>query len=252
VELTRAEKGSLRSGSRQNAAARPGQVVQSGTDCRKSLSNVTEGAMKLIVLGATGGVGLEIVRQAIEQGHSLTAFVRSPDRLKTFGDRLAVVRGNPLEGKELARVIESHDAVLSSFGPRVPVSKDDGDLLRRFAAALTSAMSHAGVRRAVLISTAFLFKNSVIPPAHLFGRLFFPGIMVDAAGMEDIVAKSGLDWTIVRPPQLTNKPRTGAYRVREGRLPVFGFNISRADTADFMISAVANPAFIGKVIGVSI
>jgi putative NADH-flavin reductase len=68
--------------------------------------------------------------------------------------------------------------------------------------------------------------------------------------MEQIIAKSRLDWTIVRPPELTNKPRTGGYRVREGHLPRFGFSISRADVADFMIGTVEKRASIGKIFGV--
>jgi len=61
--------------------------------------------MKLVVLGATGGTGLEIVSQAMERGHSVTAFVRSPERLKKFGDRITVIRGDVLQDAELARAI---------------------------------------------------------------------------------------------------------------------------------------------------
>jgi putative NADH-flavin reductase len=207
--------------------------------------------MKLLVLGATGGTGLEIVSQAIERGHSVTAFVRAPDPLKRFGDRITVIRGNLLNSSELQRVLEGHDAVLSGFGPRLPVSKADATLLQRFAVELTSGMFQASVRRVVVESTAFLFKDSIIPPTNLFGRLFFPDIVRDAGEMENIFRKSGLDWTMVRPPRLTDKPRTGKYRVLEGHLPGFGFAISRADVADFMIKAGENGASVGKIVGVS-
>ena len=90
-----------------------------------------------------------------------------------------------------------------------------------------------------------------MPPANLVGRLFFPRMVMDAAEMENILQKSGLDWTIVRPPRLTNRPLTGKYRVQEGHLPGFGFTISRADVADFMIKTAENRAFIGKVVGTS-
>jgi putative NADH-flavin reductase len=207
--------------------------------------------MKLLVLGATGGTGLEIISQAIERGHSLTAFVRAPDPLKRFGDRIAVVRGNLLNSSELQRVLKGHDAVLSGFGPRLPISKADATLLERFAVALTSGMHQAGVQRLVVESTAFLFTDSIIPPTNLFGRLFFPDVVRDAGEMENVFRKSGLDWTLVRPPRLTDKPRTGKYRVLEGHLPRFGFAISRADVADFMIKAGENGLSIGKVVGVS-
>jgi putative NADH-flavin reductase len=207
--------------------------------------------MKLVVLGATGGTGFEIVRQAVEQNLSVTAFVRSPDRLKTLRDRITVLHGDLLNIVELEKAISGHDAILSGFGPRVPIAKTDANLLRNFAAALTAAMSHTGVRRVVVVSTAFLFKDSIVPPTYLFGRLFFPGVVVDAAGMEQIFAESGVDWTIVRPPQLTDKPLTGKYRVRTGHLPRFGFKISRADVAHCFLRTVEDRATIGKVLGVS-
>jgi putative NADH-flavin reductase len=207
--------------------------------------------MKLVVLGATGGTGLEIVRRAVEQGHSVTAFVRSAERLTAFRDRITVRQGDLLNSNELAEAIRDHEAVLSGFGPRLPISKTDEDLLHRFALTLTTAMRHAGVRRVVVESTAFLFKDSLVPPTYLFGRLFFSGVVVDASAMEQVLRKSELDWTIVRPPKLTDKPYTGRYRVREGHLPHFGFSISRADVADCFIKAVEDPATIGKVLGAS-
>ncbi len=111
-------------------------------------------------------------------------------------------------------------------------------------------MLQSSIRRVVIVSVAFLFKDMIIPPAYLVGRLFFAHHVADASAMEDIVKKSGLDGTIVRPPQLTDKPRTGAYRVREGHLPRFGFTISRADGADYMIKAVENCSSINKIVGV--
>ena len=68
--------------------------------------------------------------------------------------------------------------------------------------------------------------------------------------MERVFDESGLDWTMVRPPELTNKPYTGKYRVREGHLPRFGFKVSRSDVADFMIKAIENRASIRQVVGV--
>jgi putative NADH-flavin reductase len=206
--------------------------------------------MKLVVLGATGSTGLEIVRQSIEHGHSVTTLVRSRERLKPFWDRITVKQGDLLNSAELERTIRDHDAVLSAFGPRVPVSKADANLLQQFGVALTRAMLQAGVRRVVVESVAFLFKDSLIPPAYLLGRLFFSRTVADASAMERVFAKSTLDWTMVRPPELTNKPYTGKYRVREGQLPRFGFRISRADVADFMIKLAEDRSSIGKVIGV--
>ena len=207
--------------------------------------------MKLLVVGATGGIGLEIVRQAIERGHSVTAFVRSPVRLKSFRDRITVKQGDLLNGVDLEQVVKDHDAVLSGFGPRVPVSKTDAHLLQQFAVTLTGAMAQAGVKRAVVASVAFLFKNAFLPPAYLLGRLFFSRTVADASAMERVIGESALDWTMVRPPELTDRPYTGRYRVREGHLPNFGFKISGADVADLMIKLVERRSSIRKVVGVS-
>lgn len=207
--------------------------------------------MKLVILGATGGTGLEIVRQAIERGHSVTALVRSPERLKPFRDRITIERGDLLDSSQLEGAIKGQDAVLSAFGPRVPISKTDANLLERFAVALTEAMAHAGVSRVVVESVAFLFRDSIVPPTYIFGRVFFPAIVADASAMEQVFAGSQLDWTMVRPPQLTDKPYTGKYRVREGHLPRFGFKISRGDVADFMVKSVENHFASRKIFGVS-
>jgi len=137
--------------------------------------------MKLLILGATGGIGLEIVRQAVARHHSVTAFVRSPARLAAFQDRISFQQGDLLSTSELERAIQGSDAVLSAFGPRVPVVKADATLLRDFASALTSAMRRVSVRRLVIVSTAFLFRDSILPPAYLVGRLFFPGVVADAS-----------------------------------------------------------------------
>jgi putative NADH-flavin reductase len=207
--------------------------------------------MKLVVLGATGGTGLEVVRQALQRGHSVAALVRSPDRLTPFGGQITVKQGDLLSSVDLEQVIRGHDAVVSAFGPRLPVSKADAHLLQQFADALMGAMLKTNVRRVVVESVAFLFKDAIFPPAHLLGRLLFPQVVDDASAMEHVFAHSQLDWTMVRPPELTDKPYTGKYRVRDGHLPLFGFKIGRADVADFMITAAENCSWIGKIVGVS-
>jgi putative NADH-flavin reductase len=208
-------------------------------------------SLKLVVLGATGGTGLELVRQALQRGHVVTALVRSRDRLREFRDRINVKEGDLLNRASLQHVLQDHDAVLSGFGPRAPVAKADANLLERFARALATAMPPAGVRRVIVESVAFLFKDSIFPPAYLLGRVFFSGTVADASAMERIFANTDLEWTMVRPPQLTDKPYTGKYRVREGHLPSFGLKISRADVADLMIKLAENHSSIRKVVGIA-
>lgn len=207
--------------------------------------------LKLVVLGATGATGLEVVRRATERGHSVTAFVRTPDRLGALRSQVTTQKGDLLDSLQLAHVIEGHDAVISAFGPRLPVSKADAHLLQQFATALTMAMEQTTVQRVIVESVAFLFKDSIIPPAYLLGRLLFPTIVADSAAMESVFETSALEWTMVRPPELTNKPYTGRYRMCESHLPRFGFKVSRADVADCMIKLVENGTSTRKVVGVS-
>lgn len=207
--------------------------------------------MKLVVLGATGGTGVEIVRHALKRGHDVTAFVRSSEGLRQFEDAITIRKGNLLDASEMEGAIRRQDAIVSGFGPRLPIPKEEEDLLSRFAVTLTEAMKASGVRRVVIESTAFLFRDSILPPTHLVGKLFFPRVVADATRMESVFRTSALDWTIVRPPQLTNERCSGKYRVRKDHLPAFGFRISRADVAQFMVTCAEDMNTIKKILGVS-
>src|ERR1700733_6302085 len=103
--------------------------------------------MKIVVLGATGGTGLEIVRQAMERGHVVTALVRSPEKLHTYAGSIMIKQGSPLNARELEEILVGQDCVLSAFGPRVPIAQTDHHLLRDFATALTTAMMRTGTKR---------------------------------------------------------------------------------------------------------
>ena len=124
-------------------------------------------------------------------------------------------------------------------------------MLQQFAAVLTGAMQTAQVRRVIVESVAFLFKDAIFPPAYLLGKLLFPSVVADAAAMEKIFQSSGLDWTLVRPPRLTDGGHSAHYRMRDGHLPPFGFSISRADVADCFLKVFDDRPTIGKILGVS-
>ena len=206
--------------------------------------------MKIVVLGATGGTGMQLVRQALAQGHAVKAFVRNAAGLNEFKGQIKIAEGNVLDRTSLARVLSGHDAVLSGFGPRIPLAKSDVHLLESFAAVLAGAMQDSGVRRAIVISTAFLFKDSIVPPVYLLGKLLFPAVVRDSQALETIFQSGNLDWTLVRPPELTNGPPTGKYRVRLNHLPRFGFRISRADVADYFVRALNDRSVLRQVVGV--
>jgi putative NADH-flavin reductase len=205
--------------------------------------------MKLVVLGATGGTGSEIVKRAIEREHSVTAFVRSAQQLPASFPDVDVIQGNLLSTAELSRVLSGHDAVLSAFGPRNPKSNEH--LVGPFARSLTAAMTESGVSRLIILSVAFLFRDSILPPTYPFGQLLFKNHVADCDEMETSVRKSTLNWTIVRPPQLTNKARSGRYRVLADHLPFMGFTASRADVADFMLQAMEHGSYSRQIVGLA-
>jgi putative NADH-flavin reductase len=207
--------------------------------------------MNVIVLGATGGTGMELIRESLKRGHSVTGFVRNAARLSEFRGRIGAVEGDLLDRGALVKVLGNHDAVLSGFGPRVPIAKSEAHLLERFAAVLTGAMQDAKVQRLVIISTAFLFKDSIVPPTYLLGKLLFSSVVTDSAALERTIQESALEWTIVRPPQLTDGPMTGSYRERIGHLPRLGFRISRADVAHYFVEAIGKGDVMRSIVGIS-
>lgn len=166
-----------------------------------------------------------------------------------FRSAVDVIEGDLLDADELRRVTLGYDAVLSAFGPRDP--RSNVPLVGPFARALTRAMVQGEVSRLIILSVAFLFRDSVLPPAYPAGQLFFKHHVADCADMETIVQRSGLDWTIVRPPQLTDKPQSGRYRVLVQHLPFMGFTASRADVADFMIKTAELGSYVRQIVGLA-
>jgi putative NADH-flavin reductase len=210
--------------------------------------------MKLTVLGATGGVGRQIVTHALADGHQVTAAVRDPARLDITHAGLTVVRADSLDGSSLTKVVEGADAVLSGMGqagrtdPLKPASTS--------ARAVVEAMTATGVRRVVVVSAAPLNRSGAGQPA-LTRRVVMPAmwaalreLYTDLELMERILRESGLDWTSVRPPRLTNSPGTGAYRDAVEAGPV-GSAITRADVARAMLDYVTDPRTFQRAVGVS-
>lgn len=203
----------------------------------------------MLILGATGGTGIQIVEQAIHKGHSVTALVRSTERLARFNGRINTIVGDLMSSAEIASAASGHDAVLSALGPRDPKSK--ARLMDPFAHAVVNGMSESGVARLILLSIAFLFRNAILPPVYPLGQMLFKDHVRDCEDMESTVRASALNWTIVRPPQFTDKPATGKYRVEAGRLPLMGFTVSRADVADFMIRAAEQNLYSRQIVGLA-
>ena len=226
--------------------------------------------MRLFIVGATGGIGGQLVEQALALGHHVTALVRSPEKFGRARERLTVVGGDPLDAEQLRRTLPDHDVVISAIGPTprpgaslpairiLPKRLSAGNGLREraehsvhrdLARSLVPAMESAAVRRLVVVSSAFLFSDALLPA--LVGRLFFHDTVKDVAEMERTIVASSLEWTIVRPPGLTDGARTERYRIKDSHLPGFGFTVSRADVAHFMLGEVQANRHLRKVVGVS-
>src|SRR5262249_55282383 len=128
--------------------------------------------MKLLLLGATGGTGLQVIDQAVARKHHVTAFVRNPAALSPMAGAIEVVTGDLLAPSQLARVLVGHDAVICTLTP-APGTRNSW---AQFASAVTQAMTTAHVRRLIVTSVGFLCRRSLVPPAFLIGSLFFRDI----------------------------------------------------------------------------
>jgi putative NADH-flavin reductase len=203
--------------------------------------------MRLFILGATGGIGRHLLRIGLERGYELTAYVRSPHKISRPCGRLNVVQGDLFSVGDMARSLAGHDAVLSAFGPTTVRTTTRR---REFGRTLAAAMLEGGVRRVQLVSAAFLFRKIGMLGALLKPTLF-RFMAPDMAGMEREVMRDELEWTVLRPPRLTDGAPTHSYRVADGELPGSGYVISRADVADFMINEAETPAHIRRIVGLA-
>jgi len=200
--------------------------------------------MKLFVIGATGRTGREIVEQALARGHHVTAFVRSPEGIGLSNERLTILKGNAMDENQLFEAMQNHDAVLSTLGPR-KVFKP-GSILRDSALATTRAMNRCGLKRLLILSAAAHFPG--IP--NRITSFILRNHMRDSLAMEEIVKASGLDWTIARPPRLTDGEYL-TYRSREGAAPSLGFTLARKAGAAFMFDAIEQQKHFHKIVGIA-
>ncbi len=196
------------------------------------------------MIGATGRTGHEIVQQALAKGHHVTAFVRSPKSITLKNERLSVLKGNATDESQLFEAMQNHDAVISTLGPR-EVFKPSS-LLNDSALATTRAMQRSGVKRLVVLSAAAHFPG--IP--NRLASFVLRNHMRDSLAMEKVVQANGLDWTIARPPRLTQEDSL-SYRSREGAAPKMGFTLSRKAVAAFMLDAIEQEKHIRKIVGIA-
>jgi putative NADH-flavin reductase len=207
---------------------------------------------RILILGATGGTGRQLVAQALEQGHQVTAFARAPERVRTAHPRLSVAQGDVLDYPSLEAAVAGQDAVLSALGhkrwfyPNRILSTGTRNLVR--------AMATHGVRR--LVCETALGVGDSRGRAGLYYTLFvapfiLPFYFRDKERQENIIRGSSLDWVIVRPGLLTNGRRRRRYRHgSEVGHWLWTCRISRADVADFMLRQLADDAYLRRSPGV--
>jgi putative NADH-flavin reductase len=203
--------------------------------------------MRLTILGATGGIGRLLLPLALEHGHEITAFARSPEKIRHSSPRLRVLGGSLFDRNELAEAIRGADAVLSAFGP---TTLRRTHLRRDFGRTLVQAMRSSGVDRLIHVSTAFLFGEGGLVFA-LMSNTLFRNVTKDHSDGEQEMRQPDLAWTMLRPPRLLDGPATGKARVLAGHLPKGAFTISRADVASFMLQEAESPRYLRQVVGLS-
>jgi putative NADH-flavin reductase len=208
--------------------------------------------VKLLVLGATGATGRQIVTQALEQADEVTAFVRDPDKLTIAKDRLRLVTGSVTEASEaLAGAVRGQDAVISALG--LGNSLKSSNLISRSMPTIVAAMESQDVRRLIFVSACGVGETRRDVPLlpRILHRLLLADIFADKKAGEDYLRRSSLDWTIVYPVILTNGPRTSNYRAGE-RLELHGLpRISRADVAEFTLRQLHETTYVRKGVLIS-
>lgn len=204
--------------------------------------------MKIIVFGATGGVGRSVVEQALEQGYEVTAFVRTPDKLKVTGEKLTVVQGDAFHVEQVAAAIAGHEAVVSCLGSNQGMKKSAD--LQTMAKNIVAGMQQHGIKRIVYTASAGI--NDELP--GIGGKLMMgvlKQVLIDHRAAVDAIQEAGLTYTIVRPMGLTNDSFSGQYRESEESVPSKSKTIPRADVAHFILKALGDATYENKSIGIA-
>ena len=206
--------------------------------------------MNVLIIGSTGTIGHELVKQALARSHAVTAFVRDPAKLQIVDQRLTVTRGNAMDPASIEQVMPGQDAVLSALG-----AGSKGGVRATGTRNIIEVMQKSGVRRLICLSSLGVGEShanlNFFWKYIMFG-LLLRGAFTDHVAQERHVKDSDLDWTIVRPGAYTDGERSGTYRhgfpatARDLKLKV-----SRADVADFMLNQLTEDSYIRMTPGIS-
>lgn len=206
--------------------------------------------MKVSIFGSTGSIGLHLVEQALEKGHIVTAFVRTPSKLATRHHNLKIVQGDVMDFSAVERAVRGQDAILCSLGAGAKgVVRSEGtrNIIR--------VMEKMGIRRFICQSTLGVgdsWGNLNFFWKHVMFRGLLSQAYQDHVRQEDIVKQSHLNWTIIRPGAFIDGERTGIYRCGfPGTDQTVKRKISRADVADFILKQLTDDTFLFKSPGLS-
>lgn len=205
--------------------------------------------MKLLVIGGTGGTGKHIITQALEAGHEVTALVRNPAKVRITHPALKVHKGNVLHPETLVTACKDQDAVISALGHKkffIPTT-----ILSRGTRNLLAAMQENGIRRFICI-TALGINDSRFKLGLYYTLFVHPFILFlyfrDKEKQEKLIEASDLDWTIIRPGQLTNGKRRERYKHGKGLGHyILTRMIARADVAHFVLTVLEKDLYLKKV-----
>ena len=205
----------------------------------------------IVVIGANGGIGRQTVELALQYGYLVTAIVRNPDNLNLTHDNLTVVKGDIMNPETFKERLKNADAVISAVGKS---SFKVTDLYSLGNQRLLSVMPQD--KHIFFISASGLEVN----PTHSFIVRFatryilqklLKNMYADLERMEAMIKSTDLNWTIMRPPRLIDKPVTGKYRFSIDRALNNGLTISRADLAHYMLNNISNEAIYRKTVEVA-
>jgi putative NADH-flavin reductase len=201
--------------------------------------------VKILIVGATRGIGRALLEQALASGHAVTALARDPQRLAVQHERLRVVKGDIRDPDSVAAVVRGQDAVCCTIGVKTPW--DQPGVFSQGTKNLLQAMKQAGVRR-LLCVTGIGAGDSKGHGGFLYDRIARPFLFVsiypDKDRQEALIKASDLDWTIVRPAFLTNGPLTKRYRALTDLTGVTAGWIARADVAHFMLQELGSNRYL--------
>ena len=206
--------------------------------------------MKLAIFGATGKTGIEIVKQTLEQGHTVTAFVRDSTRLAIEDERLTIVVGDAFDPASVAQSVQGQNAVICALGAGSELKKTT--VRTAGTINIISGMQKYNVKRLIVVTAMGVGESW--NTFSMMNKFFFATLLKssrdDHETQEAAVKESGLDWTIIRPSGLTDTPRTGIYEVGEN-IPAATSKIARADIADLILKELEQNALIGKAVTIT-